>query len=403
MKALARLALAWMALSVPISALAQTEAPVTVVNLVETSGAAKIPGTNFKNGVELAFKEINAAGGILGKKINVVTTEIPTDAEVAKAKMREAVAFKPYAVMGPVFSSMVLATMEETQRAEIPNFVGGEAASITQRGNPYVFRTSFTQATAMPKVARYMKDALRVKTVAIVWVDNDFGKGGHEEMLKALQALEIKVLADLPIKPLQSDFKEAVASIERSDADAAFIYLNEEETPHLLQALFRSGYDGWLVGETTLMSQAVIDRVREASSAFGKADVADAVNGVQGHVGLTADALVPAIRSFHNRFLKEYNYKSDHNGMKGYTAAYILKAMTERIGKFDSKALAQAMKGATLLANDHRRILLDVKYDDKGDLDRESFIVRVNGGRHEFIATVPPAVGAIAPPAQKTN
>jgi len=53
-----------------------------------------------------------------------------------------------------------------------------ESAAITQQGNPYIFRTSFTQATAMPKVARYIKDTIRAKTIAIVWVNNDFGKGG---------------------------------------------------------------------------------------------------------------------------------------------------------------------------------------------------------------------------------
>ena len=50
-----------------------------------------------------------------------------------------------YVVMGPVFSGSIIVSMAETKRAEIPNFTGGEAANITQQGNPYVFRTSFTQ------------------------------------------------------------------------------------------------------------------------------------------------------------------------------------------------------------------------------------------------------------------
>ncbi len=49
--------------------------------------------------------------------------------------------------------------MAESKRAEMPNFTGGEAASITQQGNPYVFRTSFTQSVAIPKVARYINAA----------------------------------------------------------------------------------------------------------------------------------------------------------------------------------------------------------------------------------------------------
>ena len=50
-----------------------------------------------------------------------------------------------FAVFGPVFSGSIMVSMAETRRAEIPNFTGGEAASITKQGNPYIFRTSFTQ------------------------------------------------------------------------------------------------------------------------------------------------------------------------------------------------------------------------------------------------------------------
>jgi len=87
--------------------------------------------------------------------------------------------------------------------------------------------------------------------------------------------------------------------------------------------------------------------------------------------------------------------------MKGYIAAYVLKAVTEKIGRFDSKELAKAMKGIALSAKEYPGILLDVKYDDKGDLDRASFIVRVSGGRHEFIATLPPSTTIAAVPAAK--
>jgi branched-chain amino acid transport system substrate-binding protein len=363
---------------------AQDKSTVTVAGLFELSGAGTIAGTYFKNGVELAFKEINASGGILGREIKLVSFDTQSSPDAAKAKAREAIATRPYAIMGPVFSDMVLATMDEIRQAEIPAFIGGEAASITLQGNPYIFRTSFTQSTAMPKLARYIKDRVRARSVAVVWVQNEFGKGGHDEMVKALEAEGIKVLADIPTQPRQVDFASVVEKIKQSDPDAAFIYLNEEESAHLLRELYEQVYDGSVIGETTLMGQKVVDLAGEAA------------DGVRGHVGLTTDALVPSIRAFHNAFLREYKYKSDHNGMKGYTGAYVLKAVTEKIGKFDSKEFARAMKGVTLLAKDHPGILLDVKFDEKGDLDRTSFIVRVAGGRHQFIATLPPAAGAPA-------
>ena len=260
------------------SASAQDKSPVTIVNLVEMTGAGAIAGTNFNNGVLLAAKEINAAGGILGRPLNLVTIDTQTNAEVAKAKAKEAVAQKPYAIMGPVFSDMVLATMDETRDAGILHFIGGEATTITTRGHPSLFRTSFTQATAMPQFARYIKDRVRVGSVAVVWVQNEFGKGGRDAIVNALQAQGIKVVADLPAAPRQSDFTDIVAKIKQADPDAVFLYLNEDESPFLLRALYDQVYDGWILGETTVLGQRVIDMAGEAA------------DGVRGHVGLTPDA-----------------------------------------------------------------------------------------------------------------
>src|SRR5207247_7433533 len=118
-------------------------------------------GTNFNDGVKLAVKEINAAGGILGRQIEYTPSDTQTNPGVAKALAQKAVDDGAYVVMGPVFSGSIVVSMAETKRAEIPNFTGGESAAITQQGNPYIFRTSFTQATAMPKVARDIKDTIK--------------------------------------------------------------------------------------------------------------------------------------------------------------------------------------------------------------------------------------------------
>ncbi len=173
------------------------DAPVVVVSLMELSGAGATAGTNFSNGVTLAFKEINASGGILGRKIDVQTFDTQTNPGVAKALAQKAVDLGAYAVMGPVFSGSIIVSMNETKRAEIPNFMGGEAANLTQQNNPYIFRTSFTQDTAMPKLARYIKESVKAKSVAMIWVNNDFGKGGRDTMKKALDEIGIKIAADI--------------------------------------------------------------------------------------------------------------------------------------------------------------------------------------------------------------
>jgi branched-chain amino acid transport system substrate-binding protein len=373
-----RLAIGAIALFAANAPFAQ-QAPVPIFGLMELSGTGATAGTNFDNGVKLAVKEINAAGGILGHKIDYTSMDTQTNPGVAKALAQKAVDQGAYVVMGPVFSGSIIVSMAETKRAEIPNFTGGEAANITLQGNPYIFRTSFTQSTAMPKLAKYIKDSIKAKSVAMIWVNNDFGKGGHDSMQKALDAQGIKVVADVPTDPGQVDFSGAVLKAKQSNADALFVYTNEEESARALRELRKQGYDKPIIGETTLTGQKVIELA------------GDAANGALAHVGLTVDAPQPAIKAFDEKFQKEYKYKSDHNGMKGYSAMYVVKAISEKNKKLDPKEFAKALHGAKISAKEYPGVLLDVSFDQNGDLDRESFLVKVENGKQVVMTTLPPA------------
>jgi branched-chain amino acid transport system substrate-binding protein len=351
--------------------------PVKIAGLVELSGTGTTSGTNFNDGVKLAVKEINAAGGILGRKIEYTASDTQSQPQIAKALAIKAVDDGAYVVMGPVFSGSILVSMSETQKARIPNFTGGEAAAITQQGDPYIFRTSFTQTTAMPKVARYLADNLKAKSVAIIYTNNDFGKGGRDVFLKAIAPKGIKVLADISTDPGQLDFSGAVLKAKQANADVIFVYTNEEEAARCLRELKKQGVDKPIVGETVLTSQKVIELA------------GDAANGAVAHVGLTADAPLPEVKAFSQKFQNEYHYKPDHNGLKGYSAMYVVKAVTEKIGKFDGEAFANAMHGVKLSAKQYPGVLMDVSFDKNGDLDRESFMTKVVNGKQEVVATLP--------------
>ncbi|HEY4138915.1 MAG TPA: ABC transporter substrate-binding protein, partial [Casimicrobiaceae bacterium] len=136
MRLIARIFFALLGLAFAQPSFAQGE-PIKIFGLVELSGTGTTSGTNFNDGVKLAVKEINAAGGILGRKIEYSASDTQSQAQVAKTLAVKAVDEGAYVVMGPVFSGSIIVSMAETRRAEIPNFTGGEAASITQQGNPY--------------------------------------------------------------------------------------------------------------------------------------------------------------------------------------------------------------------------------------------------------------------------
>lgn len=373
-----RTTLKWMAAAVAVLAGTAVHAQQTIkiANIVELSGGGATAGTNFKNGVELAVKEINAAGGILGKKIETVTSDTQSNPGVAKGLTQKAVDDDVFAIFGPVFSGSIMVSMAESRRAEVPNWTGGEAASITQQGNPYVFRTSFTQATAMPKVARYINTKSR--NIAVLYVNNDFGKGGLDMIKKALAGTPTKIAAEVSTEPGQVDWSAAVLRAKNSGADAVFVYTNEEESARALRELRKQGWDKPIIGETTLTGQKVIELA------------GDAANGAVAHVGLTVDAPIPEMLKFKAKFYQDYKYVSDHNGIKGYTGVYTLKAAIEKVGKLDRKAVAQAMKGLTVSAKKYPGVIMDVSFDQNGDLDRESFMVEVKGGKQEVVATLPP-------------
>ncbi|HVV80585.1 MAG TPA: ABC transporter substrate-binding protein [Pseudolabrys sp.] len=354
-----------------------TDKTVYIPAILELSGPGAVSGTNFRDGMIMAIEEINAKGGILGKKIDTPILDTQSDAGVSRTQLQKVLDNKPFVVLGPVFSGSVMVDMMMTQQAEIPEVVGGEAAAITQKNNPYVFRTSFGQQFSMPKIANYFRDGVKAKTVAVVWVNNDFGKGGRDTFKKEMESRNIKVVADVSTEAGQADFSADVVKVKGANADAVFVYLNEEESARFLREAKKQGINKPLIGETTLLGQKVIELA------------GDAANGVKGHVGLTIDAPIPAVKEFSAKFKKRFNYDCDHNGIKGYTAVYFIKYVTEKVGKFDSKAFAEKAHGITITPKDEPNILMEATWDKNGDIDRISFLGEVVNGKQKIVETLP--------------
>lgn len=349
---------------------------IKIANIVEMSGPGTTSGVMFKNGVEMAIKEINAAGGILGKKITYTSEDTQSNPGVAKGLAQKAVDNNVFAIFGPVYSGSIMVSMAESRRGEVPNFTGGEAGSITQQGNPYVFRTSFGQSVSFPKVARYL--TAKSKKLAVLYVNNDFGKGGQSTIKQLLANSGTQIVTEISTEAGQVDFSAAVIQAKQSGADALFAYTNEEESARLLRELRKQGWNKPVIGETVLTSAKVVELAGEAA------------NGALAHVGLTVEA--PQLQAWGKKFQAQYNSVSDHNGVKGYTGMYILKAAIEKAGKLDRKAAAAAIRNSCFSAKQHPGVLMDVCFDANGDIDRESFMTEIRGGK-TVVAEVLPAMG----------
>ena len=350
---------------------------IKIPNIIELSGGGAPVGAMWKNGSTMAVDEINAKGGILGKKIQMEFVDTASDPGKARAGVQRALDDKPMAIFGPIYSGSVNVTLKLTAEAEVPQIMGGEAAPLTAQGSKYLFRTSFGQNVSMPKIAVYLKDGVKAQSVAVVYQNNDFGKGGRNAIIPELEKRGIKIAADLSTEPGQADFAPDVVKAKAANADAIFVYLTEEESARFLIEAKKQGVTKPLIGETTLLGQKVIDLAK------------DAAEGVKGHVGLTADADNPLVKDYDKKFTAKFGHRSDHNGMKGYMAPYMLKAAVEKAGKWEPKAIAAALRGLTIDPAKEPGILLNGTWDENGDIDRESYLAEVKGGKQVIVQTLP--------------
>lgn len=352
-------------------------AQVKIADVAELSGPGAAAGAVWHDGVKMAVEEINAAGGILGEQIELAEYDSQTDPQVSRALVQKAIDEGTYVLLGTVYSSSTIVNMLVAQQNGMPQITGSEAPSITDRGNPYIFRTAFGSQKGLPKLATYLKDGIGAEKIAVIWANTEFGKGGYDAFMGLVDEFGFEIVADVATEQAQVDFAADVARIKSSGADAVFAYLTEEESARFLIEANKQSLGLPMGGDTVLVSQKVIDLA------------GDAANGAFGHVGLTAEAPVPAIQEMAAKFMDKFDYGADHNAIKGYIGVYMIKYVTEQIGEFDREKFAETLRGLCLDAENHPGILMDTCWDETGEMGRESFLVEVVDGAQRITEVLP--------------
>lgn len=357
---------------------AQAQDAVEIGVVVELSGAGAPAGTNWRDGIRIAVDEINAEGGILGKPVKVTEYDTQTDPQISRALVQKAIDGRAYAIWGTIYSGSTLVNMLVAQQNSVPQFVGSEAPTIVEKGNPFVFRTSSGAQKGVPALVPYFKDTLKAKKVGVAWVNNEFGRGGRNVFIAEMKKAGIEVVADVPSEQAQTDYASDVSKLKQSGADAVFVYMNQEESARFLIEAKKQGLSMPLVGEVTLTEAKVIELAGPAAE------------GAIAHVGITATAdQVEGITAFREKFVKTFKRVPTHDAIKGYIGAWTTKYVTELVGKFDGEAFSEKMHGLCLPATKYPRILLDTCWDNRGEMSRPSFMVQVRNGSPVVIGTVP--------------
>jgi branched-chain amino acid transport system substrate-binding protein len=366
-----------LAAATALSASAQNVVKLAIV--AEITGGGAPSGNMWRDGVILAVEELNKKGGIQGRRLESFVMDTQTDPPTSVAVIRRAINDRPFAILGTVYSSSTVANMEIAREAGIPQISGSESVLVVQKGNPNIFLTSFSQQVGFAKLVRWLVEDLKANRIALIYVNNAFGRGGREMFLKFLKDRGKSVVADISTEPQQADFTAELTQVRASGATHLMIYSHEEENARIMIQMRKLGLGVEPVGDN-LCAQTTID-------AGG-----DAMNGARCHVPMTALSPVPSMLAMGKRFQERFGRVPDHNGFKGYIGVHLLKAAIDRVGAFDQARVRDCLHNNFFTMADEPGLLMDTYVDEKGDADRGSFIVEVKNKKSE-VAKVLPLLG----------
>ncbi|MGH7265925.1 MAG: ABC transporter substrate-binding protein [Candidatus Rokuibacteriota bacterium] len=367
---------------IAVAAMAAPGSAQDVVKLAivaEITGGGAPSGNMWRDGVILAVEDINRKGGILGRRLESFVMDTQTDPPTSVAVIRRAINERPFAIMGTVYSSSTVANMEIARQAGIPQISGSESVLVVQKGNPNIFLTSFSQQVGFAKLVRWLVEDLKADRIALIYVNNAFGRGGREMFMKFLKDRGKSLVADISTEPQQADFTPELTQVRAAGATHLMIYSHEEENARLMIQMRKLGLRVEPVGDN-LCAQTTIDAGGEA------------MNGAKCHVPMTALSPVPSMLDMGRRFQERFGRVSDHNGFKGYIGTHLMKAAVERVGAFDQAKVRDCLHNNLFTAAEEPGLLMDTYVDEKGDADRGSFIVEVKNRKPE-VAKVLPLLG----------
>ncbi|WP_373870027.1 ABC transporter substrate-binding protein [Azorhizobium oxalatiphilum] len=215
---LAAMAFAFMASS------AMAADPIKIGVNQPLTGAFAASGTYVVNGAKIAADEINAKGGVLGRKIELVIEDNksnPTEAAAVAEKL--ITSDKVPVLLGAWGSSLTLATMPKLEEYSVPMVVEtSSSGKITTSGNPFVFRISppsAVEAEAFEPIAK----KLGLKKVDFLVINNDWGRGAADDFSKMLKANGVQVGLVETMDQTSQDMSAQLAKLKASDADTIMV------------------------------------------------------------------------------------------------------------------------------------------------------------------------------------
>lgn len=304
------------------------------------TGAYANYGLSEKNGAELAVKEINEAGGIAGKQIELSYQDSQGESESAVNAYGKLMDWGMEVSLGCVLSGENASVVAAARDDDVLLITPSGSADKCIDGNDKAFRVCFYDSYQGAAAAQYIKDNNMVDTVGILYQsDNDSSVGLYNAFVAKCGELGITIAETQTFtSSTNTDFSTQVSALVSSGVKLVFIPLYAEEaSTFLTQAHGKFADDVYFFGADGL--DGILGKVEQDTSL---------ANNVLMLTPFAADNPAENVQSFVKKYQEAYGATPDQFAADAYDAIYAIKAAVEKAGSTSGAALASALTTLTV-------------------------------------------------------
>jgi branched-chain amino acid transport system substrate-binding protein len=316
------------------------------------TGSVAYNGQAFVAGAKLAAQQKNAAGGLDGRKIELVIEDgqcRPANSVNAAEKLIQR--DKVVAITGAFCSSATAAVMPVAEKYKVPLLTGvSSKADLTEKGMQYFFRSAETDRLMSKTFSKILAEKLQLKTVAYIGVNDDWGRGGIEDFSRDLSAMGVKTVMKEYFDHGATDFYTLLTKLRAAKPDGVFVAAETQDGSILVKQFKEFGLNTKIFGVGSWATADFIGLTGEASE------------GIYAAVPYASSMPGERNKAFVDSYAAAYKERPGKYGAAGYNAMNILVEATARAGKAEPQAIRDALRQTDYKAPNGR-----YQFTDKGE------------------------------------
>lgn len=363
-----------LAVAAAMSALAGPAAAQTVIGVsAPMTGPRAMLGRNFKNGVELAVAEINKAGGVLGKPLQVVYEDDQADNPNAamNAVNRLMKVDKVPLMIGPHFSVAQLATQKSYCDGSILSITGASGIPVTANGCKFVVRSRANDNTQSKALVAYAMNTLKLNKIGVIYVNDDFGKAGADRVVQNIKDMGLTPVGVEGHNAEDKDFSAQLGRLRSAGAQMVILWTHDNEAALIVRQARQMGLPIKFAGSTSLSQPIFIKLAGEAGE------------GAISSSDFVPSNPEPKTRDFVKKFQQQYKYEAELYAATYYDATYLAAKAIQMAGGTDPAKVREAFGKIQ-----YSGILGDYKCEANGDCNHQIHIVEIHKGQPVVKSTV---------------